>query len=94
MKINFKQFRLKDGIGIDDFHMANVQMELATVLYDKGTGLACHALAMKIYNSEDGLVDLSRREYVTLLAFSEDMMTPKFIDSLRAYDTETDERDR
>ena len=88
MKINFKQFRLKDGIGIDDFHMANVQMELATVLYDKGTGIASHALAMKIYNSDTGLVELSRREFLHLLAFSEDLMTPKFIDSLRAYDDE------
>lgn len=91
MKIDFKNFRLKDGIGQESFHMADIQMELATVLYDKGTGIAHHALALKIYNSQDGLVELSGWEYNTLMVFSEQMMTPKFIDSLRAYDPEKGE---
>ena len=85
MDINFRKFRLKDGLGENAVQEVDVQREMANALYDKGTGLACHALALKIYNSEDGVVSLSTEEFQLLTGFSEAVMTPKFIDSIRAY---------
>lgn len=85
MDINFRKFRLKDGLGENAVQEVDVQWEMANALYDKGTGLACHALALKIYNSEDGAVSLSTEEFQLLKDFSEVVMTPKFIDSIRAY---------
>jgi hypothetical protein len=87
MEINFRLFRLREGIKGDNFKEVDIQAELADALYDKGAGIACHALALKIYNSEDGIVSLSPQELKLLIDFAEQMMTPKFIDSLRAYDT-------
>ena len=48
MDINFRKFRLKDGLGENAVQEVDVQREMANALYDKGTGLACHALALKI----------------------------------------------
>lgn len=60
----------------------NVKEQVANELYMHGTGLPCHALALKIYNSS-GQVELSDEEYSLLMQFAEAMFSPNMIDALR-----------
>ena len=83
MKIDFEHFKLYAGIDRDRFEILNVKKEFADVLYTRGTGIAFHALAFKIYNSE-GEQDYSEEEYLLMQSFSEQCMSPRFIDSLKA----------
>lgn len=83
MKIDFEKFTLYKGIGRTVRETIDVREVFAGELYDHGQGIACHALALKIYNSH-GETEYSDAEYRLMLLFSEQGMTPAFIDSLRA----------
>ena len=83
MRINFEQFPLYKGIDRAEFGILNVKHVLAEELYTKGQGIAFHALALKIYNSE-GETEYSDTEYDMLADFAEHCLTPNFIDSLKA----------
>lgn len=81
MKIDFENFKIYTGIAHKEAVIVNVKKELAEGLYMKGNGLPCHALALKIYNAQ-GPVELSDSEQDLLMAFSERVFSPSFIDSL------------
>ena len=83
MKINFEKFPLYKGIDKSEVEVLNAKRVFAEELYTKGQGVAFHALALKIYNS-NGEEEYSDEEYSLMIAFSEHMMTPNFIDSLKA----------
>lgn len=83
MTINFEQFMLYKGIDRKETEVMDVKRVFAEEIYNRGQGLVCHALALKIYNSL-GPTEYSDEEYQLMLVFSEQCMTPSFIDSLRA----------
>lgn len=83
MKINFECFPLYKCLSKNNVEILNVKNVLADELYTKGHGIAFHALALKIYNSE-GETEYSDMEYALLLEFAENVLTPNFIDSLKA----------
>lgn len=83
MKINFEKFPMFTSIRKDETREVNVKFELANLLYTKGQGVVCGALAMKIYQTE-GDVELSEMEYKTLEAFVE-QFSPIFADSMKSY---------
>lgn len=83
MTINFEQFMLYKGIDRKEVEVMDVKQVFAEEIYNRGQGLACHALALKIYNST-GDTEYSDEEYKLMQVFSEQCMTPSFIDSLRA----------
>lgn len=83
MKINFEKFPMFTSIRKDETREINVKYELANLLYTKGQGVVCGALAMKIYQTE-GDVELSEMEYKTLGAFVE-QFSPIFADSMKSY---------
>lgn len=62
----------------------DIKKDLADSLYKHGTGIAFHALALKIYNS-DGEVELDDDEYKLLMSYAEQMCTPAIIDALSEY---------
>lgn len=82
MKIDFENFPVRQGIGKEAISM-DVRRVFAEEIYNRGQGLAFHALALKIYNAK-GDEDYSDEEYRLMVTFSEQCMTPAFIDSLRA----------
>ena len=82
MKIDFENFPVRQGIGKNCLPM-DVRRVFAEEIYNKGQGLVCHALALKIYNSK-GSEDYSDEEYHLMIMFSEQFMTPAFIDSLKS----------
>jgi len=84
MKINFEKFNVYTDIAHTNCVEANVKEEIANVLYNKGAGVACHALALKIYNSK-GEEDYTEEEYDLLLKIVEPLFTPMFISSLMEY---------
>lgn len=83
MKINFEKFPMFTNIRKDDKREVNVKYELANLLYTKGQGVVCGALAMKIYQSE-GEMEITEMEYNTLSAFVE-QFSPIFADSMKSY---------
>lgn len=82
MKIDFENFPVCQGIGKEAISM-DVRRVFAEEIYNNGQGLAFHALALKIYNAK-GDEDYSDEEYRLMVTFSEQCMSPAFIDSLRA----------
>lgn len=62
----------------------DIKRELADSMYRSGTGIAFHALALKIYNS-DGEIELDDEEYRLLTSYAEQMCTPAIIDALATY---------
>lgn len=88
MKINFEQFRLYQGL--DKYvEVLNVKNVFANELYNRGQGIAFHALALKIYNSE-GETEYNDMEYALMVDFANNCMTPSFIDSLKALKDENE----
>lgn len=82
MKIDFENFQLVKGIDKSIVEPMNVKAVFADTLYTKGQGIAFHALALKIYNSV-GETEYTDDEYKLMVMFSEQCMTPNFIDSLK-----------
>lgn len=88
MKIDFEKFRLFQGIDKKSVNVMNVKQVFADELYTRGQGIAFHALALKIFNS-DANTDYNENEYQLMVLFSEQCMSPNFIDSLKALKDET-----
>ena len=87
MTINFEQFTLYKGIGRQEKELLDVKKIFADEIYNHGQGIACHALALKIYNSQ-GTTEYSDDEFRLMVAFAEQCMTPSFIDSLKMCETD------
>lgn len=83
MKIDFEKFRLFQGIDKKNVEVLNVKNVFADELYTRGQGIAFHALALKIFNS-DANTDYNENEYQLMTMFAEHCMSPSFIDSLKA----------
>ena len=88
MKIDFENFRLFKGIDKKNVEVLNVKNVFADELYTRGQGIAFHALALKIFNS-DANTDYNENEYQLMMMFAEQCMSPNFIDSLKALEDET-----
>ena len=88
MKIDFENFRLFKGIDKKNVEVLNVKNVFADELYTRGQGIAFHALALKIFNS-DANTDYNENEYQLMKMFAEQCMSPNFIDSLNALKDET-----
>jgi hypothetical protein len=83
MKIDFENFRLFKGIDKKNVEVLNVKNVFADELYTRGQGIAFHALALKIFNSDEN-TDYNENEYQLMTMFAEHCMSPNFIDSLKA----------
>ena len=88
MKIDFENFSLFKGIDKKNVEVLNVKNVFADELYTRGQGIAFHALALKIFNS-DANTDYNENEYQLMTMFAEHCMSPNFIDSLKALKDET-----
>lgn len=82
MKINFEQLRVYNDIAKTREMVVNVKVQVADIIYQKGIGIAAHALALKIYNST-GDCELTDDEYQLLVSFAEHHFIPMVIDALK-----------
>lgn len=80
MKINFEKMPCYVDIRKAAKMELNVKFELANQLYINGRGVACGALALKIYNS-NGEEEYSKEECNIIKEFSQNF-SPIFYDSV------------
>ncbi len=60
----------------------NIKEQLADNIYKHGQGIAHHALALKIYNSQ-GSCELTDDEFKLLMGFVEQKCTPMIIEAFK-----------
>lgn len=79
-KINFKRFEMYVGISRKETVVRDCREAFANIIYLNGSGVACHALAMKIYES-DGETEYSEEEISLMNRFVESFGTLSLRDS-------------
>ena len=81
MKIDFRKFRIYPGIDRQRSVEMDVRKDFADLIYQKGKGVAAHALALKIYNSTGG-EEYGEEEVLLIRSYAESFGTPMFIDAV------------
>jgi hypothetical protein len=84
VKINFEDIGIYTDIERKTMVRLDMKKKIANDLYNRGQGIAFHALALKIYNSQ-GEIELSEEEYNLLMDYVRQMGTPAAIDALESY---------
>lgn len=84
VKINFEDVGIYTDIERKTMVRLDMKKKIANDLYNRGQGIAFHALALKIYNSQ-GEIELSEEEYNLLMDYVRQMGTPAAIDALESY---------
>ena len=85
VKINFEDIGIYTDIERKTMVRLDMKKKIANDLYNHGQGIAFHALALKIYNSQ-GEIELSEEEYNLLMDYVRQMgSTPAAIDALESY---------
>lgn len=84
MKIDFEQFEVYSDLAKKNKVVLNVKEDFANVIYQRGQGIAFHALALKIWNSH-GEEEYNENEYALMKRISEALFSPQFIDALEEY---------
>lgn len=78
VKIDFEHFKTRTLAGVET--EKDIKLTVAEDLYQKGQGIAFHALALKIFNSH-GETEYTDEEYGLIMAYAKQMCTPMFIDA-------------
>ena len=81
VKIDFEHFKTRTLAGVEKEE--NIKLTVAEDLYEKGQGIAFHALALKIFNSH-GETEYTDDEYGLIMAYAKQLGTPMVIDALEA----------
>ena len=81
MKIDFIRLRIYPGIDRQRSVEMDVRKDFADLIYQKGKGVAAHALALKIYNSAGG-EEYGEEEVLQIRNYAESFVTPMFIDAV------------
>lgn len=81
VKIDFEHFKTRTLAGVET--EKNIKLTVAEDLYEKGQGIAFHALALKIYNS-NGETEYTDDEFGLIMAYAKQMCTPMVIDAFEA----------
>lgn len=84
VKINFEDVGIYTDIERKTIVRHDMKKKIANDLYNHGQGIAFHALALKIYNSQ-GEIELSEEEYNLLMDYVRQMGTPAAIDAFESY---------
>lgn len=79
--MNFKELELFTNIEKTRCSRFDARKDLANMIYNGSNGIAAHALALKIYNS-DGDIDLSDEEKEIVRQVANTFCTPAFIDAI------------
>lgn len=80
-KLNFQHFKIPTGIDRTQYRTGDARESVANMLYLNVNGIRAHALALKIYRSEDE-TDFTEEEVRTLRDVADTYATPAFIDGL------------
>jgi hypothetical protein len=81
--INFKEFEVFTDISRKNKTKGDARESFANVLYRTCNGIAAHALALKIYES-DGEIEINDQEAEMIRSAASAHCTPAFIDGVLA----------
>lgn len=90
MKINFERIEVFANLAKTQARVMNIKEGFADAIYTQGQGIACHALAMKIYNSK-GEEEYDDRE-VQLIEMCSELCTPAIMDGIKSIINKTKEK--
>lgn len=79
-RINFERFEIYTTINHKEVVVQDCREGFANIIYLNGSGVACHALAMKIYKSE-GATEYSDEEITLMKRFAENFGNLSLLDS-------------
>ena len=80
MQIDFTKIAIPMDIAKTSFQVADIRKEFANAIYVRGAGVACHALALKIYGSK-GEEEYDDKEVDIIKQFAQ-MCTPAVMDGI------------
>ena len=80
MQIDFTKIAVPMDIAKTSFQVVDIREEFANVIYMRGSGVGCHALALKIYNSK-GEEDYNDKEIGIIKQFAQ-ICTPCVMDGI------------
>lgn len=78
--INFERFEIYTSINHKEVIVQDCREGFANIIYLNGSGVACHALAMKVYKSE-GATEYDDRECDMVREYAS-LCSPAFIDAI------------
>lgn len=81
ISINFQRLELFTDIAKTQCRVVDIRQEIADSIYQTGRGIASHALALKIYNSQ-GKTEYTDEEYALIKDFVAQFGSPALIDAI------------
>ena len=88
VKIDFEHFKTRTLAGVET--EKDIKLTVAEDLYQKGQGIAFHALALKIYNGDKD-TEYTDEGVTLIMRFVEHFFAPCFIDAMRHITQKTEE---
>lgn len=79
--INFEKIEVPENLAKTRVQVVNIKEAFADAIYQRGTGIACHSLALKIYNS-DGATEYNEREVQLISTLAQSIVTPAVMDGI------------
>lgn len=83
MKIDFDRLEVFTDLERRHCTVAKLRRPLANALYTLGSGISCHALALKLWNTA-GAQDFSGEEAALIRSLAERACSPAVIEAVRA----------
>lgn len=81
VKLNFQQFSVPTGVSRKNRQTGDARESFADMIYLNVNGIKAHALAMKIYQSDEE-TEYSPEEVKLIREVAEKLCAPNFIDGL------------
>lgn len=86
MKIDLMNLKVYTDLKHEQCTNVDIKEQLAELIYQRGTGIQAHALALKIYNSTED-TDYTTQEYNLLKSYVNSFCTPIIIDAINNLNT-------
>lgn len=80
MKLDFTQIEIPRDLKGTHVSIADIKEDFANLIYTQGTGIACHALALKIYNGE---TEFNEKEVNLIQQLANALCTPAVADGVK-----------
>jgi hypothetical protein len=81
-KINFNRVEVFTDISHTQCRVVDIREDFANCIYMTGRGLPAHALALKIYNAKDGIVEIDDKDSEIIRSVAESNCSPNVIDAI------------
>ncbi len=81
MKINFKRVEVFSDVAHTQCSVNDIQKQVADMIYNVGTGIEAHALALKVFNADES-TEYDMRECALIREFANRVCSPNIIDAI------------